>query len=60
MDDKKLEQFLPYLEHSNVSAEMKMQILRDLCRVLESFVDEAWGTCPIQQGLGEKPDESSN
>lgn len=60
MDDKKLEQFLPYLEHSNVSEEMKMQILRDLRKVLESFVDEAWGTCPIQQVLGKKPDESSN
>lgn len=60
MDDKKLEQFLPYLEGSNVSEETKIEILRDLWKVMESFADEAWGIGPFHQPKAKKPGRNSN
>lgn len=59
MDDKQLEQFLPYVAHCEVSHEMKMQILRDLWSVMESFADEAWGIGSYG-GQPKKPDGHSN
>jgi len=49
MDDKQLEQFLPHVEHCDVSQEMKMQILRDLWSVMESFAYDAWELRPPQR-----------
>lgn len=60
MDDNELEQFLPYVEHCEVSHEMKMQILRNLCKVPQCFIDEAWGNWPTQQAARNKPDRNSN
>ena len=60
MDDKKLEQFLPCLEHSDVAEEMKMQILRDLWSVMESFADEAWGIAQPPQSNRKRPGRDSN
>jgi len=58
MDDKQLGKFLPYLEHATVSEERKMQILRDLWKIMESFADEAWDVCPPPDR--KKPDRNSN
>jgi len=60
MDDEKLKQFLPYLEHATVSEEMKIEILRDLWKVMESFADEAWGIKPLDLPKAKKPDRASN
>lgn len=43
-----LKQFLPYVEHCDLSEEQKLALLEDLCVILASFVDEAWGLCPTQ------------
>lgn len=43
-----LKQFLPYVEHCDLSEEQKLALLEDLRSILSSFVDEAWGLCPTQ------------
>lgn len=55
MDDKQLEQSLPYVEHCEVSAEMKMQILRDLWSTLQIFADHAWELGPLHDAIQQKP-----
>lgn len=43
-----LKQFLPYVEHCDLSEEQKLELLADLWSIMESFADEAWGLCPTQ------------
>lgn len=43
-----LKQFLPYVEHCDLTEEQKLALLEDLWSILSSFVDEAWGLCPTQ------------
>lgn len=43
-----LKQFLPYVEHCDLTEEQKLALLADLWSILSSFVDEAWGLCPTQ------------
>lgn len=41
-----LKQFLPYVEHCDLSEAQKLELLADLWSIMESFADEAWGLCP--------------
>jgi len=43
-----LNQFLPYVEHCDLSEEQKLALLEDLWSIMSSFADEAWGLCPTQ------------
>ena len=43
-----LKQFLPYVEHCDLSEEQKLELLADLWSIMESFADEAWGLSPTQ------------
>lgn len=43
-----LKQFLPYVEHCDLTEEQKLALLEDLWSIVSSFVDEAWGLCPTQ------------
>ncbi len=43
-----LKQFLPYVEHCDLSEEQKLELLADLWSIMESFANEAWGLCPTQ------------
>lgn len=43
-----LKQFLPYVEHCDLTEDQKLELLADLWSILESFADEAWGLCPSQ------------
>lgn len=43
-----LKQFLPYVEHCDLSEDQKLELLADLWSIMESFADEAWGLCPTQ------------
>lgn len=43
-----LKQFLPYVEHCDLTEEQKLELLADLWSIMESFADEAWGLCPTQ------------
>ncbi|MFA7307833.1 MAG: hypothetical protein WC026_14295 [Hyphomicrobium sp.] len=43
-----LRQFLPHVEHCNLSEAEKLELLADLWSIMESFADEAWGLCPTQ------------
>ncbi|MBA2125654.1 hypothetical protein DLM45_05375 [Hyphomicrobium methylovorum] len=38
-----LRQFLPYVEHCNLTEAQKLELLADLWSIMESFADEAWG-----------------
>jgi hypothetical protein len=44
-----LEKFRQYVDHCDLTDEQKIEVLRDLWSIMESFVDEAWGLCPTQQ-----------
>ncbi len=44
-----LKQFLPHVEHCNLTEEQKLALLADLWSIMESFADEAWGLSPTQQ-----------
>lgn len=44
-----LKQFLPYVEHCDLTEDQKLELLADLWSIMESFADEAWGLCPTQQ-----------
>lgn len=41
-----LKQFLPYVEHCNLTETQKLELLADLWSIMESFADEAWGVVP--------------
>ncbi|MBA4233750.1 MAG: hypothetical protein C0465_24550 [Ralstonia sp.] len=41
-----LKQFLPYVEHCDLTEEQKLELLADLWSIMESFADEAWGLSP--------------
>lgn len=43
-----LKQFLPFVEHCDLSEAQKLELLADLWSIMESFADEAWGLCPTQ------------
>ena len=43
-----LKQFLPFVEHCDLTEEQKLEVLADLWSIMESFADEAWGLCPTQ------------
>lgn len=43
-----LKQFLPFVEHCDLTEEQKLAVLADLWSIMESFADEAWGLCPTQ------------
>lgn len=43
-----LKQFLPHVEHCNLTEEQKLELLADLWSIMESFADEAWGLSPTQ------------
>lgn len=43
-----MKQFLPYVEHCDLTENQKLEILADLWSIMESFADEAWGLCPTQ------------
>lgn len=43
-----LKQFLPFVEHCDLSEEQKLALLADLWLIMESFADEAWGLSPTQ------------
>lgn len=38
-----LRQFLPYVEHCNLTEAQKLELLADLWSIMESFADDAWG-----------------
>lgn len=38
-----LKQFLPYVEHCDLTEAQKLELLADLWSIMESFADEAWG-----------------
>ncbi len=40
-----LKQFLPHIEHCDLSEAQKLELLADLWSIMESFADEAWGLC---------------
>lgn len=41
-----LKQFLPYVEHCNLTEAEKLELLADLWSIMESFADDAWGVVP--------------
>lgn len=41
-----LKQFLPYVEHCDLTEAQKLELLADLWSIMESFADEAWGLSP--------------
>jgi len=41
-----LKQFLPHIEHCDLSEAQKLELLADLWSIMESFADEAWGVVP--------------
>ena len=43
-----LKQFLPFVEHCDLTEEQKLAVLADLWSIMESFADVAWGLCPTQ------------
>jgi len=43
-----LKQFLPFVEHCDLTEAQKLELLADLWSIMESFADEAWGLCPTQ------------
>lgn len=43
-----LKQFLPHVEHCDLSEADKLALLEDLWSIISSFADEAWGLCPSQ------------
>lgn len=43
-----LKQFLPFVEHCDLTEAQKLELLADLWSIIESFADEAWGLCPTQ------------
>jgi hypothetical protein len=43
-----LTQFRQYVDHCDLSEEQKTALLEDLWSIVQSFVDEAWGLCPVQ------------
>jgi len=44
----KIDEFLPYLDNSDLSPEDKRILLEHLWSVVESFADDAWGLSPTQ------------
>lgn len=38
-----LKQFLPYVEHCDLTEAQKLELLADLWSIMESFADDAWG-----------------
>ncbi|MGE0054468.1 MAG: hypothetical protein AB7S74_09680 [Hyphomicrobium sp.] len=42
-----LKQFLPHIEHCDLSEAQKLELLADLWSIMESFADEAWGLCEV-------------
>jgi hypothetical protein len=55
-----LKQFLPYVEHCDLTEEQKLELLADLWSIMESFADEAWGLCPTQHFANDNARFSSN
>ncbi len=43
-----LDPFRQYVAHCDLSEAEKTELLEDLWSIIQSFVDEAWGTCPTQ------------
>lgn len=41
-----LKQFLPFVEHCDLTEEQKLELLADLWSIMESFADDAWGLSP--------------
>lgn len=41
-----LKQFLPYVEHCDLTEAQKLELLADLWSILECFADDAWGVVP--------------
>ena len=41
-----LKQFLPYVEHCDLTEAQKLELLADLWSIMESFADDAWGVVP--------------
>lgn len=49
MDEADIENYLPYLDETDMSEDQKIEFLKALYVVLQSFVDQAFGVHPVQQ-----------
>ena len=55
-----LEEYLPYLEGSDMNEAQKAEFIHTVWTIMESFVDRAFGQHPGQQCPGIEPNRDSN
>ncbi|MDT7043963.1 hypothetical protein [Candidatus Nitronereus thalassa] len=44
-----IEKYMPYLDEYDLTEDKKVQLIKDVWLIMESFVDQAWGLHPVQQ-----------
>jgi len=47
-----IEKYLPDVAHLNLTEQQKIELLRSVYLIMQSFVDRAFGVDPVQQALG--------
>ncbi len=48
MSPEELQALLPYTESFNLPEAQRVEVIKTVWGIMESFVDEAWGTHPVQ------------